>query len=109
MGILEWVDVCIRIGILKEWIVDWLTQQKLKPLESTKNYLQLSKLSDFSLNYILLEFIGKEKNSDLVVNVIMENYFNRKGYSPHEYLQKAELAPLNKIWESFHYRLKPKL
>jgi hypothetical protein len=44
---------------MREWLVEWLSQQKLKPLESTKNYLQLSKLSDFSLNFILLEYLKK--------------------------------------------------
>lgn len=87
--------------------MEWLSSQHLKVLETTKNYLQLGKLSDESLNYILLEYIKRDYAKPAVVNTILENYFNRKSHSPLQYLQSPNLAPLKKVWEQHHHKLRP--
>lgn len=51
---MEWIDVCLRRGLAVDWLIKWLTAQDLRILESTKNYLQLGKMSDYSINFILL-------------------------------------------------------
>lgn len=103
---MEWIETCLKCGLLREWIVEWLSSQHLKILESTKNYLQLGKLNDESLNFLLMSYLKKEQAKTTVVNTILENYFNRKGYSPIGYFQKPDLIPLKEVWEKHHHRLK---
>ena len=84
---IEWIDVFIRHGLLREWLIDWLGKQQLRLLESTKNYLQLGKMTDFTINYILLRILEKQPELASSVNTVLENYFNRKGHSPNIYFQ----------------------
>jgi hypothetical protein len=105
-GALEWIDVFLRHGLLREWLVEWLGVQKLRILESTKNYLQLGKMSDESLNFILLDFLKRHPEHSPVANTVLENYLNRKGHSPNNYLQPPHLAPLKALWDHHHYRFK---
>lgn len=61
---------------------------KLKILESSKNYLQLNKLSEATLSSLLLDFHAlKVEKGDQIINHIMENYFNRKNIRPGVYFR----------------------
>lgn len=80
---------------MKEFICQVYYSNHLKALESSKNYLQLGKLSAGNLNYLLLNYLSKEPNkARKTVNTILENYFNRKSIRPADYLDQQELAPL---------------
>ena len=39
-----------------------------------------------------------------MVNHILENYFNRKGYRPADYFARYALRPLLNIWEKYHQK-----
>jgi hypothetical protein len=102
----EMVEFCVRTGVLREEVMELHFAGRLKVLESSKNYLQLGKLSDGTLNRLLLEFAAREgEGGEGVVNHILENYFNRKSYRPVDYFNDASLAPLRAIWEKFHHKV----
>lgn len=42
----------------------------------------------------------------MVVNTVLENYFNRKGHSPNQYFKSSQLSPLKSIWDEHHHRFK---
>lgn len=54
LNLVEMVEFCVRTGVLREYLLEHLFSTKLKVLESSKNYLQLGKLSDPTLNAVLL-------------------------------------------------------
>lgn len=84
---IEMLEVCLRNNIVKEYICHLHFQNSLRTLESSKNYLQLGKLSPESLNYLLLNYLNKEGLAAAkTINTILENYFNRKSIRPADYL-----------------------
>jgi hypothetical protein len=55
-------------------------------LASTKNYLQLNKISHNTLNRLLLEYSDlKGEEADQTVNSIIENYLGRNDIRPNDY------------------------
>lgn len=79
---------------------------KLKILESSKNYLQLNKLSETTLASLLLDFHNlKVEKGDQIINHIMENYFNRKNIRPAIFFANEQYDELRKIWETYHHKI----
>jgi hypothetical protein len=92
--------------VLKQYVCLYHFENGLKALESTKNYLQLGKLSEDSLNYLLAEYLRMQgETAEPVINHILENYFNRKSLRPADYFLPPALAPLRAIWEKYHHKL----
>jgi hypothetical protein len=77
------LEFCIQNDVLKEGFKNYHFDSKLKILESSKNYLQLNKLSQITLANLLLDFhVLKVDKGDQIISHIMENYFNRKNIRP---------------------------
>jgi len=75
-------------------------------LASTKNYLQLNKLSQNTLNNLLLEYSElKGEQADSTINSIIENYLGRNDLRPNDYFIQPNLEPLLIIWEKFHHSI----
>lgn len=82
------IEFCLKNNLIKEYICEVHFSTKLKTLESSKNYLQLGKLSKEHLNYLLLRYLARgEPDAPKTINTILENYINRKSYRPAEYLE----------------------
>lgn len=63
-------------------------ENKLRVLEDSKNYLQLSKIENQTFNILLLSFLQRHGDSySKTLNNVMENYFNRKAIKPIVYLK----------------------
>ena len=59
-------------------------------LSSSKNYLQLSKITQETLNGLLLGFIENNERdiTDPIINSILENYFGRNDIRANDYFTK---------------------
>lgn len=91
---------------MKKEICQLHLKNQLTSLSSNKNYLQLGKITSHYLNELLLQYCKIEgKIGEKTINTILENYFNRKGIRPAEYLENVELEPLKLIWEDFHHKI----
>lgn len=79
----------------------------LSVLSSSKNYLQLSKISQGTLNKLLLGFIevNDPTLADPIINSILENYLGRNELRPNDFFVKPELEPLQMIWEKYHHSI----
>lgn len=103
---IQMLEFCLKNSIIKDFICQIHLQNKLQELQSSKNYLQLGKLSKDHLNQLLLSYLALEgSKAAKTINTILENYINRKSYRPADYLQEEKLQPLKTIWEDFHHKI----
>jgi hypothetical protein len=78
-------------------------ENRLKLLEDTRNYLQLSKISPEAFNVIVQEFWNRFGESEgKVINNVLENYFNRNNVKPLIYL-RSHLPKLLPLWLKYHH------
>lgn len=78
-------------------------QNRLKFLEDTRNYLQLSKISNETFNVLVMEFWGRFGEAEgKVINNVLENYLNRNSLKPLAYL-KGNLPKLLPLWLKYHH------
>ena len=92
---LELLELCMSNNILKDDFCLMHFNNKLEALVWNKNFLQIGKLSQSNLHNLLLHFLARERSTAAkTINIILENYFNRKGLRAVEQLQEPELAPL---------------
>ena len=86
---IELTDFCLDHRVCQAEALQFHLEGGLKVLESSKNYLQLGKISDESLNTLLMAFIDTHSEREHnVINHILENYFNRKSYRPSDYFDR---------------------
>lgn len=57
---IDMIEFCLKNNVLKEYICDVHYRSNLRTLETSKNYLQLSKLSKDHLNHLLLNYLTLE-------------------------------------------------
>lgn len=102
---IELTDFCLEKGVCRAEALQFHLEGGLKVFESSKNYLQLGKISDESLNTLLLAFLDtRGEPAHNVVNHILENYFNRKSYRPTDYFSRYPIAALESVWEKYHQK-----
>lgn len=102
----ELIEFCFNKNILEEEVKKHHFELKLSLLASTKNYLQLNKLSPKTLNTLLLDFseIHGDK-ADQTINTIMENYLGRTEIRANDYFMQPGMEPLLHIWEKYHHSI----
>ena len=71
----------------------------LAALQDSRSFLQIGKLSSDTFNCLLEEYMGRTAGGNArTLNNVMENYFNKKGIKPAQYLQSHNLIRLLAIW-----------
>jgi hypothetical protein len=92
-----------KYGLCWEKVLELHMQNKLRLLEDTRNYLQLSKVSPTTFNVLIGEFwtrFGEAESK--VLNNVLENYLNRNNLKPLIYL-RANLPKLLPLWLKYHH------
>jgi hypothetical protein len=106
MDTFELIEFCFNHHILEREIREHHFNLKLATLASTKNYLQLNKITQNTLNTLLLEYSQlKGEEADQTINSIIENYLGRNSLRPNDYFSQPGLEPLLGIWEKYHHTL----
>jgi hypothetical protein len=98
------MELSFREKLCWQEVVDCNLENKLRVLEDSKSYLQLSKLGEDTFEHLLLYFLERYGSTyDKTLNHAMENYFNRKKIKPLVFLQKPNLVSLQTIWLNYHH------
>lgn len=80
MDELELLEFCYKNNLLKEEIKAYHYKKKLSTLSHSRNYLKLDKLSDTTVNSLLIEYLAQNKEEEdcfQIINSVLENYFGR--------------------------------
>lgn len=98
------LELSFRYQLCWPQVVETHVAMDLAALQDSRSFLQIGKLSSDTFNALLEEYMSRTAGGNpRTLNNVMENYFNKKGIKPAQYLQAHNLIRLLAIWVEYHH------